>query len=95
MTRKRDDASGSEDAHHASRRAAKRGARALRGRPGWDPTAHVRESPQDALQRLDQEARDAAAYADADACSACAKLRAASGDATALCETHMAAAMGF
>ncbi len=70
-------------------------ARALRSRAGWDPSKRVSESLQEALARLDQEARDAHAYAQAQACQACAATRAKSGDDTALCEVHLAEAMGF
>lgn len=71
------------------------GVRALKSRPGWDPANHVSETPQDALARLDQESRSERVYGEGDACDACAEARGASGDDSALCDAHLAAAMGF
>jgi hypothetical protein len=77
------------------RRTLQAAARALRAKPGWNPDTLARETPQEALRRLDQEARNASLYADADACPQCVSTRAALNDPTALCEAHFAAAMGL
>ena len=69
--------------------------RLLKQRQGWDPERMTRETPLERLQQLDQELRDQEVYAATDACPACADARAASRDDTALCQAHLAEAMGF
>ncbi len=70
-----------------------RAARLLRSKQGWDPTKRASEAPQEALRRLDQEARNEDIYASQ--CEACTSTREDSGDPTALCPEHLADAMGF
>lgn len=70
------------------------GVRKLKARPGWDPATHDSESPEEAMRRLDQESRSNKAYSQEEVCPACEAAR-ADGDASALCESHLAAAMGF
>lgn len=70
-----------------------RAARLLRSRQGWDPTKRASEAPADALRRLDQEARNEDIYATE--CEACRQARDEASDPTALCEAHLAEAMGF
>lgn len=70
--------------------------RQLMNKPGWDPRRHVSEQPLEALQRLDQEARNEEIFADASTqCESCQVLRAKLHDETALCQEHLAQAMGF
>ncbi len=77
------------------RRTLQAEARALRAKPGWNPATLARETPKEALQRLDQESRNAKLYTDADACVACKYTRERLNDPTALCEIHMAEAFGL
>jgi hypothetical protein len=77
------------------RRTLQAAARALRAKPGWDPSTLARETPQEALRRLDQAARNASLYADADACPDCTAARARLNDPTALCDAHLSSAMGL
>lgn len=77
------------------KRQAKEGAEALRQKPGWDPKAYSPKNPEEALRQLGQESRNEAAYASAAVCTECARLRQELQDETALCETHLAAAMGL
>ena len=69
--------------------------RRLRNKPGWDPRKLARQDPLDKLAQINQELRSERTYDDADACEACAAARAEQGDETALCDEHLAAAMGF
>lgn len=65
----------------------------LMNKPGWDPRRHVSEQPLEALQRLDQEARNDEIFELE--CEACLEARAQTGDQSALCAEHLAQAMGF
>lgn len=69
--------------------------RRLRQKPGWDPAKHVTEAPLEQLMRLEQEARDALVYDAATTCAACTTARTTTADPTALCDAHLAEAMGF
>lgn len=69
--------------------------RKLRAKKGWDPTKLTREEPLEALQRLDQEFASQDAYDGAQECQECMAVRASSGDDSALCDAHLARAMGF
>ena len=68
------------------------GVDALRAKPGWDPSRHATDSRLEAAIQAD---RTAQVYGAAAACAGCERERAATGDATALCDEHLAlAAMG-
>jgi hypothetical protein len=69
--------------------------RKLKQRQGWDPARFVSETPMERLQQLDQELKDEQVYAAASGCAACDAARAKVHDATALCDKHLAEAMGF
>ncbi len=77
------------------RRIAREGARKLQQKPGWNTTDFRARDPKEKLRELDQQVRDQAVYAEAGGCEACDEARAAADDDTALCETHLAEAMGF
>ncbi len=87
------------DETHNSRRHQKRvvaeGLRQLKAKPGWDPSARPRSTPQDALRELGQADRTEGAYGAAEGCEACRTLRNEEGDEGALCAEHLAEAMGF
>ena len=67
----------------------------LRSKPGWDPTALQKQSPEQALRELGQSERTEQAYRDENTCDACTAARLKSSDDTALCEDHFAKLMGF
>jgi|GEM_PF-811601 len=71
------------------------GLRELKNKPGWDIEAFRSASPEDALRELEQTFRGNRAFSQSAECEDCLKIRTQSGDDTALCETHLAAAMGF
>ena len=75
------------------RKAARQKAHELRNDVSW--TSPVKNDPMQKLRELDQKARDERVYSESDGCGACATARAESGDDTALCQTHLADAMGF
>ena len=77
------------------RRIAREGARRLQKKEGWDTTAFKARDPKERLRELDQQVRDEAVYGEAGACEACVKARVEADDETALCEQHLAEAMGF
>lgn len=91
--------SDSNSAKPVSKRHKKRiveaGLRALKNKPGWDIEAFRSASPQDALRELEQTFRGNRALSASTQCDACSEARAETGDPTALCQTHLAAAMGF
>lgn len=79
----------------AQKKMIKEGVAKLKKRPGWDPAGFVKEDPAEKLRSLDQESRNEGAYAGADVCSDCLRVREESGDDTALCDRHLQEAMGF
>ena len=77
------------------KKAIQRGVAELKGKPGWDPAKRERESPEDALEALAVEAGSQRAYEASVACEACAARQQEFDDSSALCETHLAEAMGL
>lgn len=77
------------------KRVVRQGLRKLRNKPGWDVDAFRAGSPQDGLRDLEQKIRGYRAYGDAADCEDCKQLRRDSGDDSALCQRHLAAAMGL
>lgn len=71
----------------------KRAARQLRQQQGWDPDKFVTEDPKERLRQLNQEHANQAIYDKS--CPDCEALRQETRDETALCQTHLAEAMGF
>ncbi|MBM4394987.1 MAG: hypothetical protein FJ087_04780 [Deltaproteobacteria bacterium] len=82
-----------------SRRQRKRvtaaGVRRLAGLAEWDPAATPRVSAGERAREVFQSERSGRAYEVAEKCAACAAARRATGDPTALCEAHLAEAMGL
>jgi xanthine dehydrogenase iron-sulfur cluster and FAD-binding subunit A len=74
---------------------AKDGAAALRQKAGWDPAAFQKSSPTEQLRALEQQEKSAEAYSSAAICTACIQERAQLQDQTALCQKHLAEAMGM
>ena len=77
------------------RQSIRQGAHSLRKKAGWDPHNFERPDPLEALRKLDQQERTDATFASAAACPDCAEAAATSGQEDALCQTHLAEAMGF
>ena len=77
------------------RDAVRRAAHQLARKTGWSTEDFQAKSPLEKLQELDAEAAGSQAYANAEACPECEKLRTQLNDDTALCEKHLAEAMGF
>ena len=83
------------DSHRKKKRAIADGVAKLKAKPGWDPTKLERESPEQALERLALETGTTKAYAESSVCEACTARQAELGDDSALCEAHLAKAMGL
>jgi len=81
-----------EPSNRQRRKAARAGAHKLKSDPAWKP---LPSDPMEKLRELDQQTRDARVYAETNQCEACRALRESTADETALCETHLAEAMGF
>lgn len=75
------------------RKDARAAAHKLRNDPAW--AAPVGNDPMQKLRELDQQTRDERVFSDAAECDACVAARAVAGDETALCDDHLAEAMGF
>ena len=71
-------------------------ARKLRSRDDWNPdrVLGARESPEEQLSREVAELRSESTYRKATDCKPCARARVEMADETALCEKHLAAALG-
>lgn len=67
--------------------------RSLRTRPGWDPQRRGSETDEQRLASALQAHRNEGVYEAAGACALCRELRAETGDGTALCDEHLAAAL--
>ncbi|AWV88578.1 hypothetical protein [Bradymonas sediminis] len=71
------------------------GLRELKNKPGWDIEAFRSRSPQEALRDFEQDFRGNRVFAKSEQCGDCLEVREQLGDDTALCDVHLAAAMGF
>jgi hypothetical protein len=71
------------------------GLKGLKNKPGWDVEAFRSAPPEENLRDFDQQLRGNRVFSQSDDCEDCLQLRQKSGDATALCDDHLAAAMGF
>lgn len=69
-------------------------ARRLRQRAGWDPAA-LAGRQEERLEQSRDDLRRQETYDDAARCEACAQLRDTRQDPEALCEAHLAQALGF
>ena len=77
------------------RQNIRQGAHALRRKAGWDPAQVERADPLESLRQLSAKERTDATFANAAACPACAEMVKTSGQEDALCQIHLAEAMGF
>ena len=76
------------------RKIAREGAQKLKG-TDWDPSGFVAKSPIERLQELAAQEAGQAAYSENMECAECVAERQKTGDETALCQKHLAEAMGF
>ena len=77
------------------KRIVSEGLRKLQNDPSWRPRPKTHEERLDELRRNDDVARIERVENDGDECVACAEARAELGDDTALCQGHLAEAMGL
>ncbi len=77
------------------KKVVKEGLRALKNKPGWDVDAYRNRDPQQGLRQLEQSMRGHRTYEDAQSCTDCEAIRQDSDDETALCDRHLAEAMGL
>ncbi len=78
------------------KRTVAAGLRRLQQKPGWNPAAGSdRPDAATQLRDLGDATRRERTYDGAADCADCGKERAATGDETALCEAHLADAMGL
>lgn len=78
-----------------SRKSAREAAHALRQKSEWDTRKFVAKDPLEKLRELDAAERPERVYKETEACDSCMEQREVSGDETALCQTHLAQAMGL
>ena len=82
--------------HREQKRIALAGVAALKARPGWDPAQRAGGADAaEQLRDLAQTDRTSAAAQESAGCGGCARERLETRDATALCERHLAIAMGL
>ena len=88
----------SDSKNHSNRhkkRVIQKGLRELRNKPGWDTSKYENSDPEEGLRQLSQQMRENQTYDQSHHCEACQEVRHDSGDDSALCDEHLAAAMGF
>jgi hypothetical protein len=73
----------------------RQGVRALRRKPGWDPSTLQTKSPSEQLRELEQAEKTEESYRKAAGCEACQEEQQRTGDDTALCAEHFSEAMGL
>lgn len=71
------------------------GMRKLKSDPSWDAKNFTPADPMEKLRALDQQDRGDEVYGESTRCTECQQLRESTSDETALCDTHLAQAMGF
>jgi len=79
--------------NRAKKRLVADGVRRLLDTPGWNPHDFV--AGKAAERGAPALGATAATYSAADGCPACEAVRRSSGDLDALCEEHLAVALGF
>ena len=77
------------------RQSIRHGAHQLRKKAGWDPTNFERDDPLERLRDLSHQERTESSFSAAAACEACQAEADSTGREDALCQTHLAEAMGF
>ena len=87
--------SDSSSSNRRKKKIVQEGLRALKNKPGWDVEAFASRNVHDDLRDFDQQLRGNQVYDQSGLCEHCAKIRTDSSDPTALCDHHLAEAMGF
>ena len=77
------------------RKEARAATHKLRKDPAWSVEGFKPKGPREKLRELETAEKSAEAMEASSECTACAEVRASSGDETAICQEHLAAAMGF
>ncbi len=77
------------------RKATRAAAHKLRNDPSWSTDGFTAKDPMEKLRELEAAEKAADALKAASSCEACASAQAETGDETALCDDHLAEAMGF
>lgn len=78
------------------KRIIQQGLRELKNKPGWDVEAFLSgPSQQEKMRDFEQQLQSNQVFSESEQCQDCLDARSTSGDDTALCDTHLAAAMGF
>lgn len=81
-----------EKSNRQKRKETREAAAKLKKDAAWSLQS---SDPMEKLMQLDQEARNEEVFEESEACEACTRLRQKTNDETALCEEHLAEAMGF
>ena len=81
-----------EKSNRQQRKETRAAANKLKQDGAW---THQPVDPMEKLMALDQEARNEEVFTESQECEACARLRRKTDDESALCEVHLAEAMGF
>lgn len=89
------DNSHKEMSKRQQKKLVEEGVRELRNKPGWDPASFVSPDIKEKLLVLDQQSAGERAYSQGESCAECLAVREKKNDDTALCERHLAEAMGF
>lgn len=89
------DDSKNEMSRRQQKKLVEEGVRELRNKPGWNPAAFSTPSIKEKLLVLDQQSAGERAYSEGQACTDCQAEREKRKDETALCDRHLAEAMGF
>jgi hypothetical protein len=88
----------SDSKSHSNRhkkKVVRQGLRELKNKPGWDVEAFRSGDPEQGLRDLDQKMRGHRVYGESQECAQCQAIRDDTGDETALCQLHLAEAMGL
>lgn len=87
--------SDSNSSNRRKKKIVQEGLRQLKNKPGWDVEAFASRNIQDDLRDFDQQLRGNQVYQESGLCQDCVQVRNQSDDETALCDKHLAEAMGF
>lgn len=77
------------------RKNARAAAHKLRKDPSWSTEGFKAKDPMEKLRELEVAEKSAKAMDASSECASCADERETTGDETALCQEHLADAMGF
>ena len=77
------------------RKKAREAAHKLRKDPSWNPSGFKAKDPMEKLRELEAQEKSEEAMQASQECADCSAARKETNDDTALCDDHLAAAMGF